>query len=115
GGTVSIAAEARADGAVTVTVQDTGVGIAPADLHRLFQPFQQADNTRRQNAEGTGLGLVISRRLMEKHGGTLTLESELGRGTRAIAVFPPEAIEAPVPAAAAEAAPRSAAPREAVL
>ena len=88
GGTVAIAAAARPDGAVVVTVSDTGVGIAPGDLARLFQPFQQADNTRRHNTEGTGLGLVISRRLMEKHGGTLHLESELGKGTRAVAVFP---------------------------
>jgi two-component system, cell cycle sensor histidine kinase PleC len=99
GGTVSIAAERRADGSVAVIVSDTGLGIAPEDLARLFQPFQQADNTRRHNPEGTGLGLVISRRLMEKHGGTLTLESEFGNGTRAIAVFPPEAVIAPSAAA----------------
>jgi signal transduction histidine kinase len=94
GGTVSIAAERRADGGVAVTVSDTGVGIAEHDLARLFQPFQQAETTRRHNPEGTGLGLVISRRLMEKHGGTLTLESEPGQGTRAIAVFPKDALAA---------------------
>jgi signal transduction histidine kinase len=92
GGIVSIRAERRADGGVAVVVVDTGLGIAPEDLARLFQPFQQADNTRRHNPEGTGLGLVISRRLMEKHGGTLALESELGRGTRAVAAFPQEAV-----------------------
>ena len=94
GGIVSIAVERRADGGVAVVVRDTGLGIAPEDLARLFQPFQQADNTRRHNPEGTGLGLVISRRLMEKHGGTLTLESEVGQGTRAIAAFPKEAVVA---------------------
>jgi signal transduction histidine kinase len=92
GGIVAIRAERRADGGVAVVVADTGLGIAPDDLARLFQPFQQAENTRRHNPEGTGLGLVISRRLMEKHGGTLTLESELGKGTRAIAAFPKEAV-----------------------
>jgi signal transduction histidine kinase len=83
-------------------VSDTGPGIGPEELSRLFQPFQQAENTRRNNPEGTGLGLVISRRLMEKHGGTLTLESELGKGTRAVAVFPKE-IVAPPAAASGEA------------
>lgn len=97
GGIVAIRAEPRADGGVAVVVSDTGPGIAPDDLARLFRPFQQAENTRRHNPEGTGLGLVISRRLMEKHGGTLSLESELGKGTRAIAAFPKEAV-APAPA-----------------
>jgi len=92
GGAVAIAAGLRADGALGVTVSDTGIGIAAADLARLFQPFQQADNTRRHNAEGTGLGLVISRRLMEKHGGTLDLESAPGKGTRALVVFPRERV-----------------------
>ncbi|HEY7607697.1 MAG TPA: ATP-binding protein [Alphaproteobacteria bacterium] len=109
GGTVSIAAAARRDGAVALTVSDTGVGIAPADLARLFQPFQQADNTRRHNTEGTGLGLVISRRLMEKHGGTLHLESELGKGTRAVAVFPAERVAAPAAGASAVGVERAAA------
>jgi signal transduction histidine kinase len=95
GGTVSIAAERRTDGGVALVVSDTGPGIPPEDMTRLFQPFQQADHTRRKNPEGTGLGLVISRRLMEKHGGTLTLESELGQGTRAIALFPKEIVAAP--------------------
>jgi signal transduction histidine kinase len=88
GGSVEIAAALRDDGGLAVTVTDTGIGIAANDIARLFQPFQQADNVRRGNSEGTGLGLAISRRLMEKHGGTLDLESEQGKGTRAIAVFP---------------------------
>jgi len=108
GGTVALAAERRADGGVAVTVSDTGVGIAEHDLARLFRPFQQAENTRRHNPEGTGLGLVISRRLMEMHAGTLVLESTLGQGTRAIAVFPKE-IVAP-PAAAEDATPKRRAP-----
>lgn len=103
GGVVSIVAEHRADGGIALVVSDTGLGIAPEDLAKLFQPFQQADHTRRHNPEGTGLGLVISRRLMEKHGGTLTLESEIGKGTRAIAVFPADVVIAtPASAASAE-------------
>ncbi len=94
GGIVAIRAERRDDGGVAIVVADTGLGIAPDDLARLFQPFQQAENTRRHNPEGTGLGLVISRRLMEKHGGTLALESEVGKGTRAIAALPASAVAA---------------------
>jgi signal transduction histidine kinase len=105
GGAVRVAAGLREDGALALTVSDTGIGIAPEDLPRLFRPFQQAENARRQNPQGTGLGLVISRRLMEKHGGTLDLESELGKGTRAIAVFPKERV---VPVALAKSAPKSA-------
>ncbi len=92
GGIVAIRAERRAEGGVAIVVADTGLGIAAEDMPRLFQAFQQAENTRRHNPEGTGLGLVISRRLMEKHGGTLTLESEPGKGTHAIAAFPKEAV-----------------------
>jgi len=88
GGSVEISAAQQADGGLAIAVADTGIGIAANDIARLFQPFQQADNVSRGNSEGTGLGLAISRRLMEKHGGTLDLESEPGRGTRAIAVFP---------------------------
>ncbi len=109
GGTISVTAEPRPDGALAVTVSDTGVGIPAADLARLFQPFQQADHTRRQNTEGTGLGLAISRRLMEKHGGTLHLESALGQGTRATAAFPSEAVVQPTAAPVADLAQRRAA------
>jgi len=62
------------------SVQDTGVGIAPADLACLFQPFQQLSNTRSDSASGTGLGLSISRRLVELMNGRIGVQSELGRG-----------------------------------
>jgi len=65
---------------VTFHVRDTGVGIAPADAARLFEPFQQARENR-PNVPGTGLGLAISRRLVELMGGALTLASEPGRGS----------------------------------
>ncbi|MGH7003202.1 MAG: ATP-binding protein, partial [Alphaproteobacteria bacterium] len=94
GGTAEVSAAQRADGSLAIIVADTGIGIAPNDIARLFQPFQQADTVRRGNAEGTGLGLAISRRLMEKHGGSLNLESQPGKGTRAIAVFPKSRVAA---------------------
>ena len=63
------------------TVTDTGEGIAPEHLSRLFQPFQQVDSSAARRHGGTGLGLVISRRLVEMMGGHLNVESEPGRGS----------------------------------
>ena len=62
-------------------VQDTGMGIAPSALERLFQPFTQADASTTRRFGGTGLGLAISRSLAEVLGGTLTAESALGKGS----------------------------------
>jgi signal transduction histidine kinase len=104
GGRVAVTAGLRPDGALAVSVTDSGIGIPAEDMARLFQPFQRAENTRRHNADGTGLGLVISRRLMEKHGGALDLESELGKGTRATIVFPRERVVPAIVSGRAEAA-----------
>ena len=62
-------------------VQDTGMGIAPSALERLFQPFTQADASTTRRFGGTGLGLAISRSLAEVLGGTLTAESAIGEGS----------------------------------
>ena len=71
----------RGPGQVMLKVQDSGMGIAPAQLERLFQPFERlgAENTQ---VPGTGLGLVISRSLVAEMGGTLAVQSTLGQGTR---------------------------------
>ncbi len=66
----------------TVAVADTGPGIAPEVLPRLFEEFYQADDTIRREHGGTGLGLAISKRFVELHGGRIWVESELGRGSR---------------------------------
>jgi PAS domain S-box-containing protein len=66
---------------LNIAVADTGVGIAPQQLSGLFQPFSQADASISRRYGGTGLGLVISRRLCELMGGSLTVTSELGRGS----------------------------------
>ncbi len=65
-----------------ISVSDTGVGIAQADLYRLFQPFMQLDSSRSRLYEGTGLGLVMVRRLVELQSGALLVESEPGKGSR---------------------------------
>jgi len=80
GGQVSVHA-ARADGQVRIAVRDTGVGIAPADQAALFEAFRQVGADRARKAEGTGLGLALTRKLVELHGGTIRVESEPGKGS----------------------------------
>ncbi len=71
----------REPGNIVVSVADTGTGIAAADQQRVFEPFQQADNSLRRQYGGSGLGLSISKRFVEMHGGKMWLESEVGVGT----------------------------------
>ncbi|GAB2611585.1 two-component sensor histidine kinase [Paractinoplanes abujensis] len=76
GGTVTVGANATA-----ITVRDTGVGIAPENLPRIFDRFWRADESRSRATGGSGLGLAIARKLADAHHFTITVESELGRGT----------------------------------
>ena len=80
GGQVEVACEAKPDGRMAIAVCDTGPGIAAQDLTKLFMPFERL-NAGASDVEGTGLGLVLSQRLVTAMGGTLTVESVLGRGT----------------------------------
>ena len=87
-GKVSIVNAPARDGWAEVTVKDTGVGIPADAIERIFEPFQQADASLSRRHEGAGLGLSISRKLMELHGGTLTVRSQPGVGTEVTARFP---------------------------
>ena len=82
GGSLTLVARSAADGRVEITVADTGCGIPPENLERVFEPFF---TTRRDEAvtdrRGVGLGLYICRQLMEEQDGTITVESAVGRGT----------------------------------
>jgi len=78
GGSVHVWA-GLAEGAVTVKVSDTGVGIAPEDLPRVFERFYKSDRAR--GSGGTGLGLAVVKHIVEAHGGTVSVENELGRGS----------------------------------
>lgn len=73
---------------VTITVRDSGIGIAPGDLPRIFDDYFRAETARDAGLPGTGLGLGISRRIVDQHGGTLTLTSEPGAGTVATVRLP---------------------------
>ncbi len=66
---------------VTFRVQDTGIGIAPADLPKLVQKFSQLDAARNRKYEGTGLGLALVKHLTELHLGSVSVSCELGRGS----------------------------------
>jgi len=67
---------------VRITVQDTGIGISDQDVQALFQPFIQVDSDLNRQYEGTGLGLALVKRLVELHGGRVSLTSEVGVGSR---------------------------------
>jgi len=70
-----------AHGYVEISVVDTGIGIAPEDVGRLFRPFAQLESGPSRKYEGTGLGLVLIKQLVELHGGALAMTSRLGHGT----------------------------------
>ena len=83
GGRVSVAVAPfpLRDG-IILAVSDTGKGIPAEDLERIFDPFFTTKE------DGTGLGLAICRQIVEQHGGTITVESEPGKGTRVVALLP---------------------------
>jgi len=93
------------DGAVSLTVRDTGIGIAPGDLPHIFERFWRADPARSRTGDrpGTGLGLAITKWIAEAHGGSITVQSRPGRGT----VFSVRLPRSPIPAAPGVAPPES--------
>ena len=68
--------------------RDTGVGITPADLPRIYERFWKADSSRQRDGEGSGLGLAIVRHVVEAHGGTVSVTSEPRHGTEFQVVLP---------------------------
>jgi signal transduction histidine kinase len=86
-GSVEIRAGAT-DGVFELAVRDTGPGIAREDQARIFEDFQQVDNSATRRKGGTGLGLAISRRLVEMHGGSIRLESVEGVGSTFFVTLP---------------------------
>jgi len=93
-GQVHVRAELLPDGRPHVSVQDTGVGIAPEDIERIFDEFFQLKQADRDRNKGTGLGLSICKRLVETMGGTLTVNSSPGRGSTFAVVLPASVVMA---------------------
>ena len=81
GGRVRVALEER-DGWAIGTVEDTGIGIPPQDLERIFEEFYRTPQAKEVAPRGTGLGLPLVKQILEAHGGSITVESEVGRGSR---------------------------------
>jgi PAS domain S-box-containing protein len=83
GGTVGLEVRSLPGGhQLTFAVWDTGIGIAPENFDRLFQPFVQLDSRLARQFGGTGLGLALVKRMVEMQGGTISVQSEVGRGSR---------------------------------
>jgi signal transduction histidine kinase len=93
GGTITVGA-AMGGGMAEIRVADTGPGIPLADQQRIFQPFVQADSTESRPEGGTGLGLSIAAQIVRQHGGSITVQSEPGKGsTFIIRLRPAEVLE----------------------
>jgi diguanylate cyclase (GGDEF)-like protein len=92
GGSITLRARAVGEGpgseVVELRVEDTGVGVAPEDLERIFQEFHQVDGSPTRDHPGTGLGLAIAKRLVELQGGRIWAESRVGEGSRFIVLLP---------------------------
>jgi signal transduction histidine kinase len=73
---------------VQIAVKDTGIGIAPEDQAAVFEEFKQVGRDYTKKAEGTGLGLTLTKRFVELHGGEIRLESALGKGSTFTITFP---------------------------
>src|SRR5262245_23247972 len=81
GGRVDVVLEAVADDTVQISVRDNGPGIAEKDQERIFLEFEQAVNGLLRAHEGTGLGLAVAKRMVELHGGRISVQSQLGAGS----------------------------------
>jgi signal transduction histidine kinase len=88
GGSVRIYVQAAPQKGIQIRVADTGIGIAPDNLERVLRPFEQVETCYARKHGGSGLGLPYAKRLTELHGGSLTLESQVGKGTTVTVTLP---------------------------
>ncbi|HEX8070911.1 MAG TPA: ATP-binding protein [Pyrinomonadaceae bacterium] len=100
GGRVTLAAARAGAAHVRLAVTDTGVGIPPEDIERLFDKYEQARSRATRSEKGTGLGLYITKQLVELHGGRIQVESQVGRGSTfsfTLPAAPPDGAQPPAP------------------
>jgi signal transduction histidine kinase len=93
-GSVGGAARVGRHGDAVLVVEDTGIGMAQETIAAALQPFRQVDGTLSRRFEGAGLGLSISKSLVELHGGRLEIISEVGVGTSVAIYLPPSCVDA---------------------
>jgi two-component system, cell cycle sensor histidine kinase PleC len=87
GGAVSVRARRRG-AKVSIAIKDNGIGIPRQALHKLGRPFEQVESQLTKRHQGSGLGLAIAKSLVELHGGTMRIRSQLGRGTMVVVRLP---------------------------
>ncbi len=92
GGKITIKLWSRTNDGYVFQIADTGIGIALEDIPKALAPFQQIDSDLNRKYEGTGLGLPLTKSLVELHGGSLDLQSEVGVGTTVTVRFPAERV-----------------------
>jgi len=92
GGRVVLSSSMTAEGGITLSVADTGIGMKPEDIPVALETFRQVDGGLTRRQQGTGLGLPLARTLAELHGGTLTIASTPGEGTAVTVTLPRERV-----------------------
>jgi len=96
GGTVTLDGAVEGDGSLVLRCRDTGIGMSPAEMEKALEPWGQVDSALARTHIGTGLGLPLTKALVEAHGGRLTMDSVPGEGSVISLRFPPERVLAPV-------------------
>jgi PAS domain S-box-containing protein len=91
-GRIRLEVKLQSDGGVTLAVVDTGIGMAPETIAEALEPFRQIDGSLARKFEGAGLGLSLSKALVELHCGSLAIESRVGAGTTVTVTLPPECV-----------------------
>jgi len=100
GGAINVLVRRTEEGGAAFVVRDNGRGMTEAEVEIALERFGQVDGGLARRHEGSGLGLPLARKLAELHGGSLTLKSETGRGTKATVILPPSRVLSAEPAAA---------------
>jgi signal transduction histidine kinase len=99
GGSISLRAEARTEALAVIEVADSGIGMSPQDIPTALAAFGQIDSRVARRYEGTGLGLPLSKAIVELHGGLIGIDSAPGAGTKVSVILPREAAGAAAAAA----------------